>query len=55
MTWKIKLKRLLYGKLQPIPKELTIDPDQCVPVVPIEGARAAPDYKVIYAVGRRAA
>ena len=54
MAWKIWLKRMLYGKLAPIPPEITIDQQQCVDLAPIDGAVPVRDYKVIYAVGRAA-
>jgi hypothetical protein len=55
MAWKIRLKRLLFGKLDPIPPELQIDDELCQDVIPIESSQPVQDYKVIYAVGRRAA
>jgi len=55
MAWKIKLKRLLFGKLQPIPVELTINQQQCQSTVSINASQPIRDYKVIYAVGYKAA
>jgi lipopolysaccharide/colanic/teichoic acid biosynthesis glycosyltransferase/2-polyprenyl-3-methyl-5-hydroxy-6-metoxy-1,4-benzoquinol methylase len=55
MKWKILLKRLLYGKLDPIPAELKVDDAQCQELIPIDSAQKVSEYKVIYAVGRRAA
>ena len=55
MAWKIRLKRVLFGKLQPLPKELHVDESQCADLIPLDSARNAADFKVIYAVGRRAA
>jgi lipopolysaccharide/colanic/teichoic acid biosynthesis glycosyltransferase/SAM-dependent methyltransferase len=55
MAWKIRLKRLLYGKLKPIPAELDIRENECEPLVRLEGSKSAGDFKVIYAVGRKAA
>jgi hypothetical protein len=55
MTWKIRLKRLLFGPLKPIPAELTIRPAECERLAPVDGWHPVRNYKVIYAVGRRAA
>jgi len=55
MKWKIWLKRLLFGKLTPIPAELEVDDAQCEELIPIQSSQEVSDYKVIYAVGRRAA
>jgi len=55
MAWKILLKRLLYGTLAPIPAEISVDQQQCAELVPIDSAAPVRGYKVIYAVGRRAA
>lgn len=55
MAWKIRLKRLLFGKLQHLPAELEIDETQCSELLPIDAARKVSEFKVIYAVGRRAA
>jgi len=55
MAWKMWLKRILYGKLSPIPAEISIDKRQCVDLVPIDSISHVRDYKVIYAIGRRAA
>ena len=55
MAWKIKLKRLLFGKLQSIPVELAVDPGQCQSTVSINASQPIHDYKVIYAVGYKAA
>ena len=55
MKWKIRIKRLLFGKLTPIPAELEVDDAQCEELIPIQSFREVRDYKVIYAVGRRAA
>jgi SAM-dependent methyltransferase len=55
MKWKIRVKRLLFGKLAPIPRELDLQERECEQLVPIDAARSVQEYKVIYAVGRRAA
>ena len=55
MAWKIWLKRVLYGTLAPIPAEISVDQRQCAELVPLDGATPVRGYKVIYAVGRRAA
>ncbi len=55
MAWKIRLKRLLFGRLHDLPAELTVDNDLCSDVLPIDADRKVHEYKVIYAVGRRAA
>ncbi len=55
MAWKIRLKRLLFGKLHELPAELKVDDTQCADLLPINAARTVSEYKVIYAVGRRAA
>ena len=55
MKWKIRIKRLIFGKLTPIPAELEVDDAQCEELIPIQSFREVRDYKVIYAVGRRAA
>jgi len=55
MAWKIRLKRLVFGKLQELPVELTVDESQCADLLPIDATRKVPEFKVIYAVGRRAA
>lgn len=55
MKWKIRIKRLLFGRLTPIPAELEVDDAQCEDLIPIQSLQEVRDYKVIYAVGRRAA
>jgi ubiquinone/menaquinone biosynthesis C-methylase UbiE len=55
MAWKIWLKRMFFGKLTPIPLEIVINQQQCTDLVPIDPTAPVRDYKVIYAVGRRAA
>ena len=55
MKWKVRLKRLVFGKLDPIPAELEVSDANCEELIPIHEAKPVTDYKVIYAVGRRAA
>ena len=55
MALKTVIKKLLYGKLGPIPEELTVDEDCCEELIPIDAAAPVADYKVVYAIGRRAA
>jgi SAM-dependent methyltransferase len=55
MAWKIRIKRLLFGSLTTIPPELTIREEDCKPIVSIDASRPVRDFKVIYAIGRRAA
>lgn len=55
MQWKTRIKRILFGRLAPIPRELDPDESQCADLIPINSRDSVPDYKVIYAVGRRAA
>lgn len=55
MKWKVRLKRLVFGKLDPIPAELEIRPENCEELIPIAETKPVTDFKVIYAVGRRAA
>jgi len=55
MAWKIRLKRMFFGKLHNLPKELSVDGKQCSDLLPLDTTQAASEYKVIYAVGRRAA
>jgi len=55
MKWKILLKRLVFGKLDPIPPELVVDDSKCQEIVPLSAGKEVTNYKVIYAVGRRAA
>lgn len=51
MRGKEMIKRLLYGKLSPVPSELTEGLGEFYPPIPVDGRMAVPDYKVIYAVG----
>lgn len=51
MKGKEVLKRLFFGKLAPIPPEVTDDMAELYPLVPITGNRAIPEYKVLYAIG----
>jgi len=51
MKAKEKFKRLVFGKLQDMPAELTADAAKYSPPVRIEKNRPTSDYKVIFAVG----
>jgi SAM-dependent methyltransferase len=55
MAWKIRLKRLLFGNLKPIPAELDVCESECEPLISLKSNARARDFKVIYAVGRKAA
>lgn len=56
MAWKILLKRMLYGRLDPIPSELHVDENKCQTLKLIQDpSKPVVEYKVIYATGRRAA
>ena len=55
MAWKIRLKRLVFGRLEPIPTELSVDPALCRDVIPLRRDQSAAGFKVVYAIGRRAA
>jgi lipopolysaccharide/colanic/teichoic acid biosynthesis glycosyltransferase/SAM-dependent methyltransferase len=55
MAWKIRLKRLFFGPLKPIPDELAVRAEECEPIVRIDAWRPVRNFKVIYAIGRRAA
>jgi SAM-dependent methyltransferase len=55
MAWKVRLKRLVFGKLTPIPSELEVERERLDNVFPIDSNNKIDDYKVIYAIGRRAA
>ena len=52
MRGKARLKRLLYGKLDPMPVELTDGTGELEPLVPIDKRQIVTDHKVIYAIGR---
>ena len=54
MNGKERIKRLLYGKLVPLPSELTDSIGEVHPLVPIPEGQAVSGYKVIYAVGKLA-
>ncbi|MCL5734651.1 MAG: methyltransferase domain-containing protein [Actinobacteria bacterium] len=53
MKGKALLKRLFYGSLTPIPRELTEGMAPVEPLIEISGTRDATQYKMIYAVGRK--
>jgi lipopolysaccharide/colanic/teichoic acid biosynthesis glycosyltransferase/SAM-dependent methyltransferase len=55
MAWKIWLKRIVFGSLAPVPAEIAVDQQQCAELVPIDAGSPVRGYKVIYAVGHRAA
>jgi ubiquinone/menaquinone biosynthesis C-methylase UbiE len=52
MNGKEIIKRLLYGKLTPLPAELTDSIGEVHPLVPIQKGQAVYGHKVLYAVGR---
>ena len=52
MNGKERIKRLLFGKLDPLPKELTDDIGKVYPLVPVQIGQAVCEHKVIYAIGR---
>ncbi|HZO90863.1 MAG TPA: class I SAM-dependent methyltransferase [Chthonomonadaceae bacterium] len=51
MGGKEKLKRLLYGKLVPLPVELGENMAPIEPLVEVDGRQPISDHKVIYAIG----
>jgi len=51
MKGKEKLKRLFFGKLQPLPPEISEDLAPYTPPVPISIDTVNKNYKVLYAVG----
>jgi len=51
MKGKEKLKRLFFGKLQPLPPELTDGMAEYIPPAPISENVPDKSHKVIYAVG----
>ncbi|MAG94538.1 MAG: hypothetical protein CMJ48_12425 [Planctomycetaceae bacterium] len=55
MAWKTRIKRLVFGSLDPLPGELVVDESVCESVIRIDADQPAPEHKVIYAIGRRAA
>jgi ubiquinone/menaquinone biosynthesis C-methylase UbiE len=52
MRGKEKIKRLLYGKLTPLPTELTPGLGEARPLVQVRDGQAVRAHKVIYAIGR---
>ncbi len=52
MKGKARLKRLIYGRLVPLPAELNETATVDVPLVPLSGDGPISAYKVLYAVGR---
>jgi len=51
MSGKALLKRLFYGKLVVLGHELTEGMANVAPLVPLDGATATRDFKVVYAIG----
>ena len=51
MKGKEKLKRLFFGKLQPLPPEISEELAPYTPPVPISLDTVNKNYKVLYAVG----
>jgi SAM-dependent methyltransferase len=54
MNGKERIKRLLHGKLVPLPAELTESIGEVHPLVPVPAGQTVSGHKVIYAVGRLA-
>jgi ubiquinone/menaquinone biosynthesis C-methylase UbiE len=52
MNGKEKIKRLLHGKLTPLPSELTNRIGEAHPLMPVEPGQTLSRHKVIYAIGR---
>lgn len=52
MKGKELLKKLFYGKLLPLPPELSEDMTEFSPPLELDAGRSGTDYRVIYAVGR---
>lgn len=52
MSGKEIIKRLLHGKLYPLPRELSEGVGEFHPPVPVDGRQAVSDYKVLYIIGR---
>jgi hypothetical protein len=52
MKGKQLLKRLFFGKLTPLPSEVTEGMAEIYPLVPIDGNSIVACYKVLYTVGR---
>ena len=52
MKGKEVLKRLFFGKLAPIPPEITEGMAELCPLVALNGESNSSNYKVLYAVGR---
>ncbi len=55
MKWKARLKRLFFGKLQSLPAKLGQELQRREPLEEINVNQASPQYKVLYAVGKRVA
>lgn len=55
MKWKARWKRLIFGKLQKLPAAIGSELPSIEPLVPIDRGRSVPGYKVLYAIGQRAA
>ena len=51
MKWKSRIKRLFFGKLQPLPTVLDVDLSPDEPLVEVAGTEPVTGYKVLYAVG----
>lgn len=54
MKGKEALKKLFFGRLTPIPPEVTDGMAELSPLVPINGNCVISEYKVLYAIGRTA-
>lgn len=52
MEGKEALKRLFYGKLEPLPSEMTDDIGEFHPPVPYSSPEPVTGWKVLYAIGR---
>ncbi len=55
MKWKARLKRIFFGKLRSLPATLGQELHEREPLVEVDLNQAAPQYKVLYAVGKREA
>lgn len=55
MKWKARVKRLFFGKLQHLPAALGDHVPAMELIVPVDAGQPIPGYKVLYAIGERAA
>ena len=55
MKWKARWKRLFFGKLRTLPATIGAELPNIEPLIPIDAVRSVPDFKVLYAIGRRVA